>query len=334
MSGSAPPSSISPAVSPAVVVPSLVLSFDIEEHDRIEAANAVGLSIADSLKATYAERMEAATRRLLDLLAEHNAYATFFIVGEIARRRPRLVRDIAAAGHEIGGHSWDHRRVHRFDACSFAEDLRITKDALEQASGFGVFGFRAPTFSVMESTAWAVDVLAASGYSYDTSIYPVRHDRYGVPDAPRGPFTVVGPGGGEMLELPPVTYRVSGQNLPMAGGGYFRLFPLWATKLAVRQMLQQTIPPVAMMYFHPWEFDPGQPKLPLKRLSKFRTYVGIRRSLSKLDGLMRGVTFRRAIDVVTELQAIQHTLPRYVLGERAATVIATRMTKPETVAVP
>ncbi|CAN5368977.1 DUF3473 domain-containing protein [soil metagenome] len=325
MTGSSTLPSISAAVPPlGHFAPSLVLSFDVEEHDRIEAAVAGGVSASPELKATYAGRMETVTRHILDRLAATGTQATFYIVGEIARSHPRLVFDIAYAGHEVGAHSWDHKRVHRFDPRGFAEDLRVTKDALEQAAGMPVFGFRAPTFSIVKETAWAIDVLAESGYAYDTSIYPVRHDRYGVPDAPRSPFVVVGPSGGEMLELPPVTYRMAKNNFPVAGGGYFRLFPLWVTKAALRQIVKETVPPVGMMYFHPWEFDPTQPKLPLKKLSKFRTYVGINKSEQKLETLLNTMSFRRAIDVVSDLYAIKDTLPRYELGERAG-VMATRV---------
>ena len=210
-----------------------IASFDVEEHYRIEAA--VGLTVSAELKADFAARMEAATRRLLDQLATAEVLATFYVVGEIARSHPQLVRDIHSAGHEVGSHSWDHRRVHRFTPDTFRDDLRTSKDALEQATGAAVVGFRAPTFSVMKETGWAIDVLAECGFEYDSSIFPVRHDRYGVPDAPRGPFVAVGKER-EILELPPLTYRVAGLNLPVAGGGYFRLFPLSFLKAGLRQM--------------------------------------------------------------------------------------------------
>ena len=201
----------------------VILSFDIEEHYRIEAA--AGLTFPDDVKRDYAARMETTTRRLLAQLAAAGAKATFFIVGEIARSHPKLIADIAAAGHEVGAHGWDHRRVHHFTPAEFLEDVRRCKEALEQASGQAVAGYRAPTFSVMHETAWAIDALAEAGYRYDSSVFPVRHDRYGVPAAPRTPFLIEGRER-TILELPPATYRVLGQNLPVAGGGYFRLFPL------------------------------------------------------------------------------------------------------------
>lgn len=285
-----------------------VASFDVEEHHRIEAA--VGLTVTPELQAEYARRMEATTRRLLDQLAAAGVKATFFIVGEIARTHPGLVRAIHDAGHEVGSHSWDHRRVHRFTLESFREDLLRSKDALEQATGAPVWGFRAPTFSVVRATGWAIDVLAGCGFAYDSSIFPVRHDRYGIPDAPRGPFRAVGRER-DILELPPVTYRVMGVNLPVAGGGYFRLFPPAVMRAGLRQVARSRPPALGMLYFHPWEFDPDQPRLALKPLSKWRTYVGVGRTTRRLDALLAGYPFRRAIDVVREIEASGAELPRF-----------------------
>jgi polysaccharide deacetylase family protein (PEP-CTERM system associated) len=290
----------------------VVLSFDVEEHHRIEAA--VGVECSPEWKTSYAARMEAATRRLLDQLAAGGAKATFYVVAEIARTRPQLVRDIAAAGHEVGSHSYDHRRVHRFDRESFREDLKRSVDTLAQAAGVPVVGFRAPTFSVVRQTAWATDVLIESGLRYDSSVFPVRHDRYGVPDAPRVPFWLEG-ASGRLLELPPLTYRVLGNNLPVAGGGYFRLFPLGLVRAGIGQMTAVCRAP-AMLYFHPWEFDPGQPKLPLRPVARWRTYVGIGRCEGKLSALLASYRgrFRRAIDVVNDLVTTNADLPRFRLG--------------------
>ncbi len=288
-----------------------VASFDIEEHDRIEAA--AGLTCSAELKSDYAARMEASTRRLLDQLAAAKVAATFFVVGEIARTHPKLVRDIHAAGHEVGSHSWDHRRVHRFTPESFREDLRASKDALEQVTGAAVFGFRAPTFSVTRDTGWAIDALAECGFEYDSSIFPVRHDRYGISDAPRVPFIAQGRER-EILELPPLTYRVAGMNLPVAGGGYFRLFPLFVMRAGLRQAARAAVPQVGMLYFHPWEFDPTQPKLPLKRLARWRTYVGVGKTAARLARLLGAFPFRRAIDAVRDIRASGVELPRFRIG--------------------
>ena len=293
----------------AAITPSYVASFDVEEHHRIEAA--AGLTVPAERQREYAARMDATTRRLLDQLAAAGVKATFYIVGEIATTHPELVRAIHAAGHEVGSHSWDHRRVHRFDPKSFREDLMRSKDALEQVTGERVYGFRAPTFSVVRETAWAVDVLAECGFEYDSSIFPVRHDRYGIPDAPRTPFIAVG-AQRELLELPPLTYRVLGMNLPVAGGGYFRLFPPAVMRAGLRQART-----MAMLYFHPWEFDPEQPRLPLGRLSRWRTYVGVGKTTERLNRLLTAYPFRRAIDAVRELRT--ESLPRFRVASDAQT---------------
>ncbi len=288
----------------------VVLSFDIEEHHRIEAA--AHLTVSSELQATYAQRMESTTRRLLGQLASHDVLATFYIVGEIAKSHPKLVQDIAAAGHEIGTHSHQHLRIHRMTPESFTADLRQSIDTLSQCAGVPVLGFRAPTFSVTRLTAWAVDVLIQSGLKYDSSIFSVRHDRYGVPDAPRFPYWLQG-STGRILELPPLTYRGLGRNWPVAGGGYFRLFPLACLKAGVAQM-QRTNQP-SMLYVHPWEFDPGQPELPLKAISKFRTYHGIANTTKRLDEVLKCYKncFCRAIDVVEQLEKSSTPLESFTL---------------------
>src|SRR5436190_7074643 len=180
------------------VIAMRVVSFDVEEHHRIEAA--AGLACPADRQAEYGQRMEHSTRRLLDYLCAAGVKGTFYVVGEIARSHPGLVRDIHAAGHEVGSHSWDHRRVHHFTPETFRDDLLRSKEALEDVTGEAVVGFRAPTFSVVRQTGWAVDVLAECGFEYDSSIFPVRHDRYGIPDAPRGPFLAQGQSR-EILEI-------------------------------------------------------------------------------------------------------------------------------------
>lgn len=288
--------------------PVTILSFDVEEHHKIEAA--AGLEVSPEQASYYAERMEATTNWILETLVERQIRATFFVVGEIARRYPRLLRAIHEAGQEVASHSWAHRRILVQSPEQFAEDLRTSRDALEQATGAPVLGYRAPTFSLMRQTAWAVDILAEQGFAYDSSIYPVRHDRYGVPDAPRSPFLVRGPER-SMLEIPPATLRWLRLNIPAGGGGYFRLFPLPVMESAIRQGHRHGTTPVSMVYFHPWEFDPEQARLPLKRISRFRTYVGLRNSRARLIKFLSRHRFARAIDVARELG--EQALPVYQL---------------------
>jgi polysaccharide deacetylase family protein (PEP-CTERM system associated) len=300
---------------PAPPTPSaVVLSFDVEEHFRIEAA--AGLPVDAALQDHYAERVEPATRWLADRLAEAGAPATFFLVGQVARRHPGLVRALHAAGHEVASHSWDHQRIHRLTPAAFREDVRRSADVLQQLTGAAVLGYRAPTFSLVRQTAWAVDVLAELGLLYDSSVYPVRHDRYGVPGAPRAPFRVRGPGR-ELLELPPATLRLGrrwGVNVPVGGGGYFRLLPLFLMERALGQVRRACLPPVAVLYFHPWEFDPDQPRLALGRLNRFRTYVGIRRTRDRLRTLLTRHRFCRAADVARQLDRQRDALPAFDLS--------------------
>jgi polysaccharide deacetylase family protein (PEP-CTERM system associated) len=282
------------------VNPRIILSFDVEAHYRIEAAR--GLSISADQQIHYRQRLDYSTRWILDRLAERGVQATFFVVGQIAEHNPALVRAIHQAGHEVASHSWDHQRVHSFTPATFRADVRRSKDALEQVTGEEVVGFRAPTFSIVRPTLWAIDELAELGMRYDSSIYPVRHDRYGMPDAPRWPFRIRGETT-TLLELPPATWRVLGTNLAVGGGGYFRLFPLAVMRRGIAQTMRQGQPPVAMLYFHPWEFDPEQDRLPLSGLSRFRTYVGLSRSQGRLATLLDQHVFARAVDVAGALDA-------------------------------
>jgi polysaccharide deacetylase family protein (PEP-CTERM system associated) len=287
-----------------------VVSFDVEEHHRIEAA--AGLTVPPDRQAYYNGRLAPSTHWVLEQLARSGVRATFFVLGTIARDQPDLVRAIHAAGHEVASHGWAHKRLHTLDAASFRDDLRRSKDALEQITGEAVVGFRAPTFSIVHSTAWGLDVLVEEGLLYDSSIFPVWHDRYGVPEAPRWPF-IARCASGRVLEIPPVTWQLLRMNVPLGGGGYFRLLPLFMMEHALRQVARQGQPPVAMLYFHPWEFDPDQERLPLRHLSRFRTYVGIRRSRGRLAALLERHRFVRAVDVARQLHATAQTLPVFDL---------------------
>lgn len=296
--------------------PQVILSFDVEEHHRIEAA--AGRPIASELRAHCTARLEPATGWLLDQLEQRDIRATFFIVGDIARHKPELIRAIHGGGHEIASHGWDHRRVLTMTPAEFRTDVRQSKDALEQVTGQEVVGYRAPTFSITQTTPWALDVLAEEGMAYDSSIYPVRHDRYGVAAAPRAPFLAAGEEN-TILELPPATLRIFGMRMPMGGGGYFRLFPLLFTEWALRQTARACSPAVAMLYFHPWEFDLQQMRLPLNRLSRFRTYVGLRRSQGRLLSLLGGRRFVRAVDAAMRLRSQREQLPLFrVAAQRHA----------------
>jgi polysaccharide deacetylase family protein (PEP-CTERM system associated) len=293
----------------------LILSFDVEEHWRIEQAS--GLAIDPALKDQSGSRVETTTYWILNLLERFGQTATFFIVGEIALKYPSLVRAIHRAGHEVASHSWEHRSLLSLTADEFREDTRKSKDTLEQVTGEAVLGYRAPTFSIVRKTAWALDILSELGFLYDSSIFPVYHDRYGVPDAPRTPF-IAGGDREVILEFPPATLRLGGLNLPVGGGGYFRLFPLVVLLQGLRQLSRQGHPSGRMLYFHPWEFDPEQPRLLLSGIGRFRTYVGIGRSRDRLASLLGRHRFVRTVDVAHNLDALRRTLPQFRLAASAA----------------
>ncbi len=259
-----------------------MLTFDVEEYFQVEAAAAAG--VTPEAWGAYENRLAPAVDWILNLLADRGVTATFFVLGWVARHQRDVVHRLARAGHEIASHGMSHRMLGRLTPQEFRRELLDSRTLLEDISGHAVLGYRAPTFSITRETAWALDVLAGAGYAYDSSIFPVRHDRYGVPDAPRWAHRAVGPGGGDILEIPPLTLRAVGVNLPIGGGGYLRLAPTWLVARALAAAERRRRP--GMIYLHPWEFDPAQPALPLGRLSRWRHRVNLHRTAGKLKRLM------------------------------------------------
>ncbi len=226
----------------------------------------------------------------MELFAEAGARATFFVVGWVAEREPALVREILAAGHEVACHSHMHRRVFTMTPREFREDLRWARAAIEEAGGKTVLGYRAPTFSIREDSLWALQILAEEGFLYDSSIFPVKHDLYGMPRAPRFPHVWRFHDGRSLYEIPPMTLRVWGRSLPAAGGGYLRILPMWYTSWSLRRFREQE-GRSAVVYFHPWELDPQQPRLSARLKSKFRHYFHLGRMEQKVRELLRGGEF-------------------------------------------
>ena len=296
-------------------LPLRCLTIDVEDYYHIEAARgAVGRDQWDSLPA----RIEKSTDILLELFARCGRKGTFFILGDVSRRFPQLARRIADAGHEIASHGCNHDRLHRLDARSLLADLKEGKQRLEDQTGRAVIGYRAPTFSITRSTSWAVDVLVEAGFAYDTSVFPVVHPSYGVQEAPARPFYLQGqPGGAEMLEIPPLTWRVLGRNIAVAGGGYFRLLPLWFMNRGLKQAASRRRP--AVLYFHPWEFDPAMPRLPLSLAGRIRTYTGLKSSAARLERIMRQTAQWSTIaDSLDTLRAHADAAERFCLSGRGA----------------
>jgi polysaccharide deacetylase family protein (PEP-CTERM system associated) len=272
----------------------------------------------------YESRVVANTQRVLRLLERHQVRATFFVLGWVAERYPGLVREIHRHGHEIGSHSYWHRLIYQQTPEEFRADLRRSRDVLEDASGAPVTAYRAPSFSITTSSLWALDILVEEGFEIDSSIFPVHHDRYGIPGAERDLHRLAA-GAGSLWEFPPSVCRLLGLNVPASGGGYFRLYPLFLTLSCIRRLRRAGKP--YMFYVHPWELDPEQPRLRLgSRVGRFRHYVNIARNERKLDALLRTIRFGRITDVIqrTVGQAASLPLGRPAAGrQRAPTTQAT-----------
>lgn len=232
----------------------------------------------------YESRVEIGTHRLLDLFDEHGVTATFFVLGWVAERSPRLVRTIAERGHELACHSYWHRLIFDLTPEQFRDDTRLSKSLIEQAGGCAVNGYRAPTCSITNRTLWAFEELAAAGFRYDSSIFPIRHDIYGIPEAPRAPFHV-STRSGDLMEFPLTTFGWAGlPNLPVGSGGYLRMLPFAYTRLGVRRAAAEHLPLIT--YVHPWELDPEQPRIAGRLKSKLRHYTGLRNAGRKLGRLL------------------------------------------------
>jgi polysaccharide deacetylase family protein (PEP-CTERM system associated) len=258
------------------------LTIDVEDYFHVQAFADV---IAPSDWDQYPMRVERNTSRLLELFELHNVRATFFILGWVAARCPALVSTILRAGHEIGCHGYSHQMIGRGDETEFRADIHRAKTILEDIVGAKVKSYRAPSYSITERTLWALEVLHDAGFEYDSSIFPVVHDQYGIPDAPRFPHFKSVRGTQTIIEFPPSTLRAYGVNLPVAGGGYFRLFPYRLTAWAIRRINENEFQP-AMFYLHPWEIDPEQPRVSSSLRSRFRHYQNLRSTEMKLNRLL------------------------------------------------
>ncbi|MGG7605441.1 XrtA system polysaccharide deacetylase [Massilia sp. BKSP1R2A-1] len=236
-------------------------------------------------------RVEANMERILAIYERHGVKATFFTLGWIAERYPSMVKKIVAAGHELASHGYGHLRASDQTRAQFDNDIRSSKALLEDIGGQEVIGYRAPSFSIGHANLWALEALQEAGYRYSSSIYPIAHDHYGMPDAPRFAFYPHGPDG--LLEVPVTTVNMLGRNLPAGGGGYFRLLPYALSRWMMQKVNREDRQP-ALFYFHPWELDPGQPRPEgLDAKSRFRHYVNIKRMESRLEQLARDFAWDR-----------------------------------------
>ncbi len=265
------------------------MTVDVEDWFQVQAfAGSIARADWDSLP----RRVEANTDRFLAMFESAGVRATFFTLGWVADRHPALVRRIVAGGHELASHGYAHRLAHEQTPEDFREDVGRARRLLEDVGGVPVVGYRAPTFSINTRNPWAFGILADEGHTYSSSIYPIRHDLYGMPDAPRTPHRVAD---GRLLEIPMTTVRVGGRNLPCAGGGYFRLLPYALFRTGLRRVNRDQR---GMFYTHPWEIDPGQPRNDAApRMARFRHYVNIGRTYGRIEALLHDFAWDRVDEV-------------------------------------
>lgn len=263
------------------------LTVDVEDYFQVSA---FAPHIARDAWPTMECRVERNIDRVLELLHDARATATFFTLGWIAERYPAMTRRIADAGHELASHGFGHERATEQSRDAFLADIRLAKAIIEDVASCDVHGYRAPSFSIGPSNVWAFDAIAEAGYRYSSSLYPIRHDHYGVPDAPRFAHEVR-PG---LLEVPIATVRMLNANWPAGGGGYFRLLPYHVSQWSIRRINARDRQP-AMFYFHPWELDPGQPRVPnVKVKARVRHYMNLHRMAPRLRRLLRDFRWNRA----------------------------------------
>ncbi len=277
------------------------LSIDVEDYFQVSAFEQVSPATTWDAREL---RVLSNTEKILDLLDEVSVKATFFVLGWVAERCPGLVRRIAAEGHEVASHGYGHQRVNTQGRNEFREDVRRSKAILEELTGQPVLGYRAPSYSISRQTSWAFDELLAAGYRYDSSIFPIRHDLYGMAEWPRfagwavreadgvwNPAAEQSPDQASLFEVPITTLRLAGKSLPIAGGGYFRLFPYAFTRWGLQRINQQEQQPF-VFYLHPWELDPDQPRIEgAGAKSRFRHYLNLRRTEGRFIKLLRDFTF-------------------------------------------
>lgn len=274
------------------------LSVDVEEYFQVSAFER-HVTSADWDR--WPSRVALSTGKLLDLFADAGVKATFFTLGWVAERHPALIRRMVAEGHELGCHGYCHVRITAQTPAEFRADLARSKALLEDAGGIAVQGYRAASFSITRANLWAFAEIEAAGFRYSSSVYPVHHDLYGIPDAPRRPFRPIGTTA--LVEIPVSTLRVGGHNLPAGGGGYFRLLPYGLSRALVRRINQRE-GRAANMYFHPWEFDPEQPRPPgLGLKTRFRHYLNQGRTLSRMRALVRDFAWGPFRDIYADALA-------------------------------
>jgi polysaccharide deacetylase family protein (PEP-CTERM system associated) len=270
-------------------------SVDVEEYFQVAALEH---AVPRAQWPSFESRVGRSVDQLLEMLERRESRGTFFVLGWIADRDPELVRRIAAAGHEIASHGWDHRRVTDQEPCEFRASVRRTRQLLEDLTGAAVLGFRAPSFSIPRGFEWSLDVLIEEGYRYDSSLYPIRRPGYGYANGVRDPHWIERPAG-RLAEVPPATYSRMGVRLPAGGGAYFRLLPYALVRSAFRAAERRGVP--GTFYIHPWELDVEQPRLDVSVATRIRHYGGLAGARPRLERLLAEFRFRPIADTVNAL---------------------------------
>lgn len=281
------------------------LTIDVEDYFHVAA---LAPSIPRDAWDAHEPRVVANTRKLLAKFEQFGVQGTFFVLGWVAERHPELVRDIAARGHEIACHGYSHRLVYEQSAQEFREETIRAKRLLEDITGSKVRGYRAASYSIVRESLWALDILVELGFDYDSSIFPVRHDRYGIPGAARVPHRISTPGGAKIVEWPLATARILGLRLPVAGGGYFRLLPYWLSRWGLASINRSELQPF-IFYLHPWEIDPGQPRIAASALSRFRHYTNLAKCEERLERLLDDFRFGTVRHGLERLGLLANTEP-------------------------
>jgi polysaccharide deacetylase family protein (PEP-CTERM system associated) len=270
------------------------LTVDVEDYFQVSAFDA---AVPRARWDAFESRVCANTERLLALFAGADVQATFFVLGWVAERFPALVRTIASLGHEIASHGYGHRLVYEQSPQAFREDVRRAKGIIESAAGEAVAGYRAPSYSITKRSLWAIDVLIEEGFAYDSSIYPIYHDRYGLPNSPVRPYIIQG-ARGSLVEVPGSTVRIGPLTLPVGGGGYFRLLPYAWTRWGFQRINRENQP--GIFYVHPWEIDPAQPRIDVDFLGRFRHYRNLSRTEDRLRALLDDFRFAPIRQVIQQ----------------------------------
>ncbi len=274
------------------------LTVDVEDYYHVSAFE----SYIHTDEWTYLpSRVEASTNKIIGILDKYGAKATFFVLGCIAEENPALIREIYNNGHEIACHGYAHRLAYRMSPAEFRADVRRAKSVIEDTIGVGVSGFRATSFSFTASNLWCLDVLIEEGFLYDSSIFPVYHAHYGIPNWQRFPH-IISRNSGCIYELPPSTIRLFKNNVPIAGGAYLRLFPLSLIKMGIRR-INKVESRAAVIYIHPWEIDDNQPRFKLSRLTRIRHYAKLNGVEDKIKNILREFEFGRISDVINNTLA-------------------------------